>query len=74
MRGILEETRNVIGQSDRCLSIRGVRMRNHIAQFMASHSRFRAGSWIAEHFSLYSSRQGRNGSIYTEEAAYNLAF
>ena len=47
---------------------------HHIAQFMASYSRFRAGPWVAEHFSLFSSRQGRNGSIYTEEAAYHLAF
>jgi len=52
----------------------GAETGHHIAQFMASHSQFRAGPWIAEHFSLYSSRQGRNGSIYTEEAAYHLAF
>lgn len=52
----------------------GAETGHHIAQFMASHSRFRAGPWIAEHFSLYSSRQGRNGSIYIEEAAYHLAF
>jgi len=30
--------------------------------------------WIADHFALYSSRSGRNGSIYTEEAAYGLTF
>jgi 2'-5' RNA ligase len=52
----------------------GAETGHHIAQFMASHSRFRAGPWVAENFSLYSSRQGRNGSIYTEEAAYHLAF
>ena len=47
---------------------------HHIAQFMASHSTFRAGPWLAQHFSLYSSRPSRNGSIYSEEAAYDLAF
>lgn len=47
---------------------------HHIAQFMASHGTFRAGPWIAEHFALYSSRTGRNGSIYTEESAYDLTF
>jgi 2'-5' RNA ligase len=52
----------------------GAETGHHIAQFMASHSQFRAGPWVAEHFSLYSSRQGRNGSIYTEEAAYHLTY
>ena len=47
---------------------------SHLAQFMASHSTFRAGPWIADHFALYSSRSGRRGSIYTEEAAYGLTF
>ena len=47
---------------------------HHLAQFMASHGTFRAGPWIADHFALYSSRSGRNGSIYTEEAAYGLTF
>ena len=47
---------------------------HHLAQFMASHGTFRAGPWIADHFALYSSRTGRNGSIYTEEAAYRLTF
>ena len=47
---------------------------HHLAQFMASHSTFKAGPWIADHFALYSSRTGRNGSIYTEEAAYGLTF
>ena len=41
---------------------------------MASHGTFRAGPWIADHFALYSSRSGRNGPIYTEEAAYGLTF
>lgn len=52
----------------------GAETGHHIAQFMASHARFRAGPWIADHFSLFSSRQGRNGSIYMEQAAYSLAF
>ena len=47
---------------------------HHLAQFMASHGTFRAGPWIAEHFALYSSRSGRNGSIYIEEAAYGMTF
>ena len=47
---------------------------HHLAQFMASHGTLRAGPWIAEHFALYSSRSGRNGAIYTEEAAYGLTF
>ena len=47
---------------------------HHMAQFMASHGTFRAGPWIAENFTLYSSRQGRNGMIYTDEATYPLTF
>ena len=52
----------------------GAETGHHLAQFMASHSTFRAGPWIADHFALYSSRSGRTGSIYTEEAAYGLTF
>jgi len=52
----------------------GAETGHHLAQFMASHSIFRAGPWIADHFALYSSRSGRSGSIYTEEAAYGLTF
>ena len=52
----------------------GAETGHHIAQFMASHSTFRAGPWVAEHFALYSSRSSRNGSIYTEEAGYQLTF
>lgn len=47
---------------------------HHLAQFMASNGTLRAGPWIAEHFALYSSRTGRNGAIYTEEASYPLTF
>ncbi len=52
----------------------GAETGHHIAQFMASHAQFRAGPWVAEHFSLYSSRQGRSGSIYAEEAMYQLTY
>ena len=47
---------------------------HHIAQFMASHSTFKAGPWLADHFALYSSRAGGGGRLYTEEAAYPLGF
>ncbi|MBS0518565.1 MAG: RNA 2',3'-cyclic phosphodiesterase [Proteobacteria bacterium] len=52
----------------------GAETGHHIAQFMSSHAQFRAGPWVAEHFSLYSSRPGRNGSIYVEETAYHLTY
>jgi 2'-5' RNA ligase len=48
----------------------GAETGHHIAQFMASHSTFHAGPWLADHFALYSSRNG----IYREEAAYDLTF
>jgi RNA 2',3'-cyclic 3'-phosphodiesterase len=52
----------------------GAETGHHIAQFMASHSRFHAGPWIADHFALYSSRLRPDGAVYREEAAYDLAF
>ena len=52
----------------------GAETGHHIAQFMASHSTFRSTPWVAEHFSLYSSRRGRGGPIYTEETIYHLTF
>ena len=52
----------------------GAETGHHIAQFMASHSTFRAGPWMAQHFALYSSRSGGGGRVYTEEAAYDLTF
>jgi RNA 2',3'-cyclic 3'-phosphodiesterase len=52
----------------------GAETGHHIAQFMASHSTFQAGPWLADHFALYSSRQSRSGSVYREEAAYDLTF
>jgi len=52
----------------------GAETGHHIAQFMASHSRFHAGPWLADHFALYSSRLRPDGAVYREEAAYDLAF
>lgn len=52
----------------------GAETGHHIAQFMASHSTFQSDPWVADHFALYSSRQNRSGSIYREEAAYDLTF
>ena len=52
----------------------GAETGHHLAQFMASHSTFKAGPWIADHFTLYSSRTGRSGAVYTEEAVYPLTF
>jgi 2'-5' RNA ligase len=52
----------------------GAETGHHLAQFMASHSRFQAGPWIADHFGLYSSRLSRNGALYRQEASYDLAF
>ena len=52
----------------------GAETGHHIAQFMASHSTFKAGPWVAEHFSLFSSRSGGGGRIYTEAASYHLTY
>jgi len=52
----------------------GAETGHHIAQFMASHSCFQAGPWMADHFGLYSSRLTRTGAIYRQEASYDLAF
>jgi 2'-5' RNA ligase len=52
----------------------GAETGHHIAQFMASHSTFQAGPWIADHFALYSSRLRPDGAVYREEAAYDLRF
>jgi len=52
----------------------GAEAGHHLAQFMASHSTFAAGPWIADQFALFSSRTGRGGAVYTEEAAYPLTF
>lgn len=52
----------------------GAETGHHIAQFMASNGTLRLEPWIAEHFSLYSSRSGGNGRIYIAEAEYPLTF
>ena len=52
----------------------GAETGHHIAQFMASHSTFQAGPWVADHFALYSSRLRPDGAVYREEAAYDLRF
>ena len=52
----------------------GAETGHHIAQFMAGHSRFQAGPWVADHFTLYSSRLRPDGAVYREEAAYDLTF
>jgi 2'-5' RNA ligase len=52
----------------------GAETGHHLAQFMASHASFQAGPWIADHFALYSSRTGRSGPVYSQEAAYALTF
>lgn len=52
----------------------GAETGHHIAQFMASNGTFRTGPWVADHFTLYSSRLARSGSVYTEEASYDLTF
>jgi 2'-5' RNA ligase len=52
----------------------GAETGHHIAQFMASHSTFQIGPWVADHFALYSSRLRPDGAVYREEAAYALAF
>jgi len=52
----------------------GAETGHHIAQFMASHSTFQAGPWMADHFALYSSRLRPDGAVYREEAAYALTF
>jgi 2'-5' RNA ligase len=52
----------------------GAETGHHIAQFMAGHSRVQAGPWVADHFTLYSSRLRPDGAVYREEAAYDLTF
>ena len=45
---------------------------HHMAQFIAGHSLFRAGPWLADSFILYSSRMSSDGAVYTAEAEYPL--
>jgi len=45
---------------------------HHLAQFMASHSLWRAEPFDVEHFSLFSSVTRPEGSLYRVEATYPL--
>jgi 2'-5' RNA ligase len=47
---------------------------HHMAQFVASHSLFRAGPFEVEHFGLYSSQLRPEGSLYSVEAEYPLGY
>lgn len=47
---------------------------HHLAQFVASHSLFRAGPFEVDHFRLYSSVMRPEGSIYDVEAEYPLGY
>jgi 2'-5' RNA ligase len=44
-----------------------------VAQFVQSHNLFRAEPVIVEHFVLFSSRLGKEASVYTPEVEYALA-
>jgi RNA 2',3'-cyclic 3'-phosphodiesterase len=52
----------------------GAETGHHIAQFMASNGTFRPEPWVADAFTLYSSRSGSNGPIYIAKAEYPLTF
>lgn len=47
---------------------------HHMAQFVASHSLFRAGPFEVESFRLYSSTLRPDGSVYEVEAEYPLGY
>lgn len=47
---------------------------HHLAQFVASHSLFRAGPFEVDHFRLYSSTLRADGSHYDVEAEYPLGY
>jgi RNA 2',3'-cyclic 3'-phosphodiesterase len=47
---------------------------HHLAQFVASHSLFRAGPFEVDHFRLYSSVMRPEGSLYDVEAEYPLGY
>jgi 2'-5' RNA ligase len=47
---------------------------HHLAQFVASHSLFRADPFEVDHFRLYSSVMGAEGSFYSVEAEYPLGY
>ncbi len=45
---------------------------DHLAPFLAEHAGFSAASFTVTHFSLMSSRPGREGAVYRAEALYPL--
>lgn len=45
---------------------------NRIQRFIEGNSLFRAGPWTIDHFTLFESRMGKGGSIYTPLADYAL--
>jgi 2'-5' RNA ligase len=47
---------------------------HHLAQFVASHSLFRAGPFEVDRFLLYSSTLRPDGSVYDVEAEYPLGY
>ncbi|MBM3619796.1 MAG: RNA 2',3'-cyclic phosphodiesterase [Alphaproteobacteria bacterium] len=47
---------------------------HHLAQFVASHSLFRAGPFEVDRFALYSSTLRPDGSVYEIEAEYPLGY
>ena len=44
-----------------------------ITRFMQAHNLFRAESFPVEHFTLFSSQLGKEGSVYTAENDYRLS-
>jgi len=44
-----------------------------VAQFVQAHNLFRAEPVTVEHFVLFSSRLGKEASVYTPEVEYALA-
>jgi 2'-5' RNA ligase len=45
---------------------------NRLQNFIEGNSLFRAGPWTIDHFTLFESRMGKGGSVYTPLADYAL--
>lgn len=45
---------------------------NRLQSFIEGNSLFRAGPWTIDHFTLFESRMGKGGSVYTPLADYEL--
>jgi 2'-5' RNA ligase len=45
---------------------------NRLQNFIEGNSLFRAGPWTVDHFTLFESRMGKGGSVYTPLADYEL--